>query len=94
MNPNGDVVALPPSNLRTTLVNFNPTVKQLREDTQFLSKVEEAEYAAWKSKVGMWSTDEMRDLRTEYLAEEESSKTKWQIRSIIKRGWEWMIRKS
>lgn len=110
MNPNGDVVALPPSNLRnsqfidkglhagatttTTLVNFNPTVKQLRDDTQFLSKVEEAEYAAWKSKVGMWSTDEMRELRTEYLAEEESSKTKWQIRSIIKRGWEWMIRKS
>ncbi|KAL3763672.1 hypothetical protein ACHAWU_009096 [Discostella pseudostelligera] len=112
MNPNGDVVALPPSNLRTsqfidkahglhagatttaTLVNFNPTVKQLRDDTQFLSKVEEAEYAAWKSKVGMWSTDEMRELRTEYLAEEESSKTKWQIRSIINRGWEWMIRKS
>jgi hypothetical protein len=112
MNPNGDVVALPPPNLRTshsidkahgrrdgattakTLVNFNPTVKQLRDDTQFLSKLEEAEYGAWKSKVGIWSTDEMRELRTEYLAEEDSSKTKWQIWSMVKRGCEWMMRKS
>jgi hypothetical protein len=76
----------------TTLVNFNPTVKQLKDDSQFISKLEVAEYNSWKSKVGIWSIDDMRVLRSEYLAEEESTKMKWKLWSFVKRMWEWMRR--
>lgn len=105
INPNGDVVPLPLSclgkqsteqNVRqhtSTLLNFNPTVKQLKDDTKFLYLLEQAEYNSWKSRIGIWSSEDMRGLRAEYLAEVESSKTKWQFWSFVKRGWEWLLRR-
>ena len=109
INPSGGVVPLLPlpsvgkltteqNNIRqhtttATLSNYNPTVKQLKEDTQFLNELEQAEYNAWKSRIGIWSSEDIRGLRAEYLAEEESRKTKWQFWSVVKRGWEWILRR-
>ena len=64
---------------------FDPTVKQLQDDSNYMTQLEEAEYEAWKSRVGMWSSDEVRKQRKEYVEEEEESSSKWS--TII---WSWM----
>ncbi len=92
IHPNGMIVSLSNSPRNHTIVRFEPTVKQLHDDTRFLSKLERAEYSSWKSKVGMWALEDYRCLRTEYLEEEEMLKNKWHIWSLVKRGWEWMRR--
>jgi hypothetical protein len=75
-----------------TLIDFNPTVKQLQQDSTFISQLEEAEFAAWKSKEGVWSSSQMRELRKEYVEEEEYlNSSLW---SRVKRGLSWIIGKS
>ena len=78
----------------TTTDNFNPTVKQLQQDTKFLSQLEEAEYTAWKEKKGMWSStlNNRELLRMEYVEEEEYEKNQWSVWGLVKRGWEWLRR--
>ena len=85
-----------PSNIRraesidsSIIIDYNPTVKQLQSDTKFISQLEEAEYIAWKSKLGMWSSNHVRELRGEYIEEGNSS---WSIISLIKRGWDFVRR--
>jgi len=54
-------------------------------DSRYIAQLEEAEFEAWRSREGMWSSDEAREqLREEYVEEEESS-SKWS--TII---WSWM----
>ena len=80
--------------ITTTTDNFNPTVKQLQQDTKFLSQLEEAEYTAWKEKKGMWSStlNNRELLRMEYVEEEEYEKNQWSVWGLVKRGWEWLRR--
>jgi len=76
----------------TAIINFNPTVKQLQNDTDFIAELEQSEYSAWKSKVGMWSSSRMRDLRTEYKEEEEYNNNKWStsVWKMVKKGLSWI----
>ena len=68
---------------------FDPTVKQLQDDAKYMTRLEEAEYEAWKSREGMWSSDEVREqLRKEYVEAEEISSNKWS--TII---WNWMSKR-
>jgi hypothetical protein len=72
------------------IINYNPTVKQLQQDTKFISQLEEAEYTSWKDKVGIWSNDELRQqLRREYVEEEERINKSWW--TVVKKGWQKMI---
>jgi len=74
------------------LIDFNPTVKQLQADSTFISQLEEAEFEAWKSREGVWSSSQMRELRKEYVEEEEYlNNSLW---SRIKRGLSWIVGKS
>ncbi|KAL7552638.1 hypothetical protein ACHAWF_015866 [Thalassiosira exigua] len=77
------------------ITDFNPTVKQLQNDAQFMSDLEEAEYSAWNSKRGVWSSDRIRQLRRDYVEEEEILRNKWSTRIAgwAKRGWGWIRRK-
>ena len=87
-----------PSNRRressdsSIIIDYNPTVKQLQSDTKFISQLEEAEYTAWKSKLGMWSSNQVRELRNEYIEEENLKKNSWSIITLIKRGWDFVRR--
>ncbi|EED86779.1 predicted protein [Thalassiosira pseudonana CCMP1335] len=76
----------------TAIINFNPTVKQLQNDTDFIAELEQSEYSAWKSKVGMWSSSRMRELRTEYKEEEEHNNNKWStsVWKMVKKGLSWI----
>ena len=74
------------------IIGYNPTVKQLQSDTKFISQLEEAEYTAWKSKLGMWSSNQVRELKKEYIEEENLKKSSWSIISLIKRGWDFVRR--
>ena len=38
----------------TTIIDYHPTVKQLQDDTKYISQLEEAECKAWQSKNGIW----------------------------------------
>ena len=73
-------------------IDYDPTVPQLQHDTKFISQLEEGEYTAWKMKVGMWSSEDIRQLRSEYVEEEERLKNKWHLWMLLKRGWEWIRR--
>jgi len=77
-----------------TLINFNPTPKQLHQDTAFMSQLEEAEYSAWKSRTGIWSLDRMRDLKPEYEEEDKYVSSLWSTRiwNVLKMGWGWIRR--
>lgn len=90
INYSGMVVPVSSDGGGSIIVNFNPTVNQLHNDAKFISELEKAEYSSWKSKVGIWSSDHIWRLRKEYLEEEESSKNKWQVWNLLKRGWAWM----
>lgn len=71
------------------LIDFNPTVKQLQADSTFISQLEKAEFEAWKSREGVWSSSQMRELRKEYVEEEEFlNSSLW---SRIKRGLSWIV---
>lgn len=78
----------------TTIINFNPSPKQLQQDAKFISQLEEAEYAAWKSKTGIWSLDKMRELRPEYTEEERyvSTLLSTKVWNILKIGLGWIRR--
>ncbi len=79
----------------TGATNYLPTIKQLQNDADFISRLEQAEYAAWKSKVGMWSSPELRAWRKEYVEEEEFSKKAISMGNIwgwVKKGWHWLRR--
>lgn len=71
----------------TVITDFDPTVKQLQSDAKFISQLEDAEYTSWQSRVGMWSSDNNRGMRIEYVEEEES--VKGGIWGWVKRG-EWI----
>ena len=78
---------------RAMVTNYIPTVKQLQNDTNFMSELEQAEYSAWKSKLGMWSSHHARELRREYAEEEEYSKRAFTASNVwgwMKKGWRWM----
>ncbi len=77
-----------------SILNFNPSVKQLQDDAEFISELEKVEYSSWKSKAGMWSSDHNRRLRKEYTEEEERENNKWNVRTLLKRGWEWIRKKT
>ncbi|KAL7537889.1 hypothetical protein ACHAXR_011723 [Thalassiosira sp. AJA248-18] len=84
----------PPNNENNTTIitDFDPTVKQLQNDTEFISQLEIAEYSSWSSKSGMWSSNHVRQLlRKEY--EEEHLENKSGIWNLMKRGWEWIRRR-
>ena len=36
------------------IIDYHPTIKQLQNDTKFISQLEEAEYTSWKSRMGIW----------------------------------------
>lgn len=76
----------------TTITDFNPTVKQLQSDTKFMSNLEEAEYACFVSKIGMWSSQRARALKKEYVEEEESMKNKLStgLWNALTKGWNWI----
>lgn len=72
--------------LTKIIINYNPTVKQLQQDTKFITKLEEAEKFSWKDKVGIWSNDEIRQqLRKDYVEEEERMNKSWWM--VVKKGW-------
>ncbi|KAK1745791.1 hypothetical protein QTG54_003715 [Skeletonema marinoi] len=88
VNQDGLVIPTKDDN-NAALIDFNPTVKQLQTDSTFISLLEEAEFAAWKSKEGVWSSSQMRELRKEYVEEEEHlNSSLW---SRVKRGFSWII---
>ena len=82
------------SNVSAT--DFKPMVKQLHNDTKFLSQLQGAEYSFWGSKFGIWHSDRCRGLRQEYAEEEEYLKNKWStgVSNFMKRGWEWIWREN
>lgn len=88
VNQDGLVIPTKDDN-NAALIDFNPTVKQLQKDSTFISQLEEAEFAAWKLREGVWSSTQMRALRKEY-AEEEAylNSSLW---SKLKRGFSWII---
>ena len=67
-----------------TLIDFNPSVKQIQQDVEFISQLEQVEFAAFRSKEGLWSSSQMRELRREYVEEEEYLNSN--LWSRIKRG--------
>ena len=88
VNKDGVVIPTKDDN-NASLIDFNPTVKQLQNDSTFISQLEEAEFAAWKSREGVWSSPQMRELRKEYAEEEEYlNSSLW---SRLKRGLSWII---
>ncbi|KAL7453248.1 hypothetical protein ACHAWC_004911 [Mediolabrus comicus] len=90
VNPDGLVIPTKDSGATTTLIDFNPTVKQLQQDSTFISQLEEAEFAAFQSKAGVWSCKQMRELlRREYVEEEEYLHNSWWSR--MKRGVYWLL---
>jgi len=92
VNQDGLVIPTSDNNDTTatfTLIDFNPTVKQLQQDSTFISQLEEAEFAAFKSKEGVWSSSQMRELRKEYVEEEEYLNDR--LWSRMKRGLSWII---
>lgn len=91
VNQDGLVISTKDDN-NAALIDFNPTVKQLQADSTFISQLEEAEFEAWKSREGVWSSSQMRELRKEYVEEEEYlNSSLW---SRIKRGLGWIVGKS
>ncbi|KAL3794936.1 hypothetical protein HJC23_004313 [Cyclotella cryptica] len=78
--------------ITNTVLHFDPTPRHLQEDAAFLSLLEQAEYTAWKAKVGVWSSEKMRDLRMEYRVEEEYVSSRWSTRvwNALRRGWGWI----
>jgi hypothetical protein len=93
VNPDGLVIPTKDSGATTTLIDFNPTVKQLQQDSTFISQLEEAEFAAFQSKVGVWSSKQMRELlRREYVEEEEYLHNSWLSR--MQRGLDWLLGRS
>ena len=72
------------------VIDYDSTVPQLQHDAKFVSQLEEGEYTAWKTKVGMWSSEDIRQLRSEYVEEEERLKNEWRLWTLIERGWEWI----
>jgi len=74
VNQDGLVIPTKDDN-NAALINFNPTVKQLQADSKFISQLGQAEFAAWKSREGVWSSSQMRELRKEYVEEEEYLKS-------------------
>jgi endonuclease YncB( thermonuclease family) len=76
----------------TKIINFDPTPKHLQNDAAFMTQLEEAEYTAWKSKLGVWSLEEMRELRMEYKQEEDYISNRWSTRvwNALKSGWRWI----
>ena len=77
----------------TTIIDYHPTVKQLQNDTKYISQLEEAEYTAWQSKIGMWSSKQIREIRKEYVEYEEEEKNKWSLMSLLKRGFDFVRRR-
>jgi len=77
----------------TTTIDYHPTVKQLQNDTKYISHLEEAEYKAWQSKNGMWSSKHVREIRKEYIEYEEEEKNKWSVLSLLKRGFDFVRRR-
>ena len=78
-----------------TIINFNPTTKQLQQDATFMSQLEEAEYSAWKSRSGIWSLESTRELlRPEYKEEEIYVSNLWSTKvwKVMKMGWSWIRR--
>ena len=68
------------------IIDYHPTIKQLQNDTKFISQLEEAEYTSWKSRMGIWSSDDMRKLKSEYIEEEEEEEnSSWSLWSMIKK---------
>lgn len=67
------------------IIDYHPTIKQLQDDTKFISQLEEAEYTSWKSRMGIWSSDDMRKLKSEYIEEEEEENSSWSLCSMIKK---------
>ena len=78
----------------TTIIHLDPTPKHLREDVAFMSLLERAEYEAWRAKLGVWSSESMRERRMEYQQEEEYLSSRWTTRiwNLWKKGWEWKHR--
>ena len=83
----------PKANENSTIIDYHPTVKQLQDDTKYISQLEEAEYNAWQSKIGMWSSKQIREIRKEYIEYEEEEKNKWSILSLLKRGFDFVRRR-
>lgn len=77
----------------TTIIDYHPTVKQLQDDTKYISQLEEAEYKAWQTKIGMWSSKHTREIRKEYIEYEEEEKNKWSLMSLLKRGFDFVQRR-
>ena len=76
--------------LTNIIINYNPTVQQLQQDTKFISQLEVAEYTSWKDKVGIWSNDERRkQLRKEYVEEEDRINKSWWM--VVKKSWQKMM---
>ncbi|KAL9182543.1 hypothetical protein ACHAXT_013195 [Thalassiosira profunda] len=95
LNPNGTVVPLSETDdgdidneSNTAIADFDPTVKQLQQDAAFVSRLEEAEYTAWKAKRGMWSSDRMRETKREYAEEAAAARGGW--RAWARRGLGWL----
>ena len=80
-------------NESTKIIDYHPTVKQLQDDTKYISQLEEAEYTAWQSKIGMWSSKLNREIRKEYIEYEEEEKNKWSVLSLLKRGFDFVRRR-
>ena len=78
----------------TIIINFNPTPKQLQHDAAFMSQLEEAEYSAWKSKIGVWSLENMRALKPEYEEEERHVNNLWSTKAwnVLEKCWSWIRR--
>ena len=90
VNPDGLVIPTKDRSTDTTLIDFNPTVKQLQQDSTFISQLEEAEFAAFQSKAGVWSSKHLREvLRREYVEEEEHLHNSWWNR--MQRGLDWLL---
>jgi len=77
----------------STIIDYHPTVKQLQDDTKYISQLEEAEYKAWQTKIGMWSSKHTREIRKEYIEYEEEEKNKWSVLSLLKRGFDFVRRR-
>jgi len=81
------------ANESTTIIDYHPTVKQLQDDTNYISHLEKAEYNAWQSKIGMWSSKHTREIRKEFIEYEEEEKNKWSILSLLRRGFDFVRRR-
>ena len=89
----GSSESKPKAKETTTIIDYHPTVKQLQDDTKYISQLEEAEYKAWQSKIGMWSSKHIREIRKEYIEYEEEEKNKWSVWSLLKRGFDFVRRR-